>query len=59
LIVDCSSALEVFGQKNLSRNIDAFGGIIFVTIGGIWLFWIFPFDFAYFGDVLPDFLRFL
>jgi len=52
-------ALEVFGRKNLSRDIDAFGGIIFVTIGGIWLFVVFPFEFAYFGDVLPDFLRFL
>ena len=36
-------ALEVFGQKNLSRDIDAFGGIIFVTIGGIWLFVVFSF----------------
>ena len=51
--------LEVFGIKNFSRDIDAFGGIIFVTIGGIWLFAVFPFEFAYFGDVLPDFLRFL
>jgi hypothetical protein len=38
---------------------DAFGGIIFVTIGGIWLFIVFPFEFAYFADVLPEFLRFL
>ncbi len=53
------AALEVFGRKNLSRDIDAFGGIIFVTIGGIWLFVVFPFEFAYFADVLPDFLRFL
>ena len=51
--------LEFFGRKNLSRDIDAFGGIIFVTIGGIWLFGVFPFEFAYFADVLPDFLRFL
>jgi hypothetical protein len=53
------AALEVFGRKNLSRDIDAFGGIIFVTIGGAWLFVVFPFEFAYFADVLPDFLRFL
>jgi len=53
------AVLEVFGRKNLSRDIDAFGGIIFVTIGGAWLFVVFPFEFAYFADVLPDFLRFL
>ena len=53
------AALEVFGRKNLSRDIDAFGGIIFVTIGGAWLFVVFPFEFTHFADVLPDFLRFL
>lgn len=53
------AVLEVFGRKNLSRDIDAFGGIIFVTIGGVWLFVVFPFEFAYFADVLPGFLRFL
>jgi hypothetical protein len=53
------AALEGFGLKNLSRDIDAFGGLIFVTVGTTWLFLIFPFEFAYFGDVLPDFLRFL
>jgi hypothetical protein len=53
------AALEVFGRKNLSRDIDAFGGMIFVTIGGIWLFLVFPFEFVYFADVLPDSLRFL
>ena len=53
------AVLEAFGRKNLSRDIDAFGGIIFVTIGGVWLFVVFPFEFAYFADVLPDFLRFL
>ena len=51
--------LETFGRKNLSRDIDAFGGIIFVTIGGAWLFVVFPFEFTYFADVLPNSLRFL
>jgi hypothetical protein len=32
---------------------------ITVTIAVIWLFVVFPFDFTYFADVLPDFLRFL
>jgi len=53
------NALEAFGRKNLSRDIDAFGGIIFVTIGGVWLFVVFSFEFAYFADVLLGFLRFL
>jgi hypothetical protein len=53
------AVLEAFGRKNLSRDIDAFGGIIFVTIGGAWFLVIFPFEFAYFADVLPDYLRFL
>jgi hypothetical protein len=53
------AVFEAFGRKNLSRDIDAFGGIIFVTIGGVWLFVVFPFEFAYFADVLPDFLKFL
>ncbi|UCE37470.1 MAG: hypothetical protein JSW00_18770 [Thermoplasmata archaeon] len=53
------ATLEVFGRKDLSRDIDAFGGIIFVTIGGAWLFVVFPFEFVYFADMLPDSLRFL
>ena len=53
------AVLEVFGRKNLSRDIDAFGGVIFVTLAGIGLFVVFPFEFAYFADVLPDSLRFL
>jgi hypothetical protein len=53
------AVLEALGRKNLSRDIDAFGRIIFVTISGIWLFVVFPFEFTYFADVLPDFLRFL
>ena len=50
--------LEALGRKNISRDIDAFGGIIFVVVGGIWLFFVFPFDFAYLGEMLPNFLRF-
>jgi hypothetical protein len=55
-----SAALEgIFGRKHLSRDFDSFGGLIFVTIGIAWLLVVFPFDFAYFADVMPDFLRFL
>ena len=55
-----SSGLEgIFGQRLLSRLFDVFGGLIFGTIGSVWLFLVFPFEFAYFADVLPEFLRFL
>lgn len=53
------AVLEALGRKNLSRDIDAFGGIIFVTVSGIWLLIVFPFEFIYFADILPNFLRFL
>ena len=55
-----SAGLEgIFGQRLLSRLFDVFGGIIFITISIAWLLVVFPFEFAYFADVLPDFLRFL
>jgi hypothetical protein len=49
----------ILGQRLLSRLFDAFGGIIFIAVSLAWLAAVFPFDFAYFADVLPDFLRFL
>jgi len=49
----------IFGQRLLSRLFDVFGGIIFITISLAWLLAVFPFEFAHFADVLPDFLRFL
>jgi len=57
-IITCSLD-GVFSQRFFSRLLDAFGGVIFVTIGLVWLLLVFPFEFAYFGNVLPDFLRFL
>jgi len=54
-----STALRgLFGRKNLARLFDVFG-LILVTVAIAWLFVVFPFDFAYFADVLPSFLRFL
>lgn len=53
------AALEGFGRRNLSRDIDAFGGIFFVTVGIALLLVVFPFELAYFADVLPDSLGFL
>jgi len=49
----------VLGQRLLSRLFDTFGGIIFAAVATAWLLMVFPFEFAYFADVLPDFLRFL
>jgi hypothetical protein len=49
----------IFSQRLLSRLFDVFFGLIFLTISLIWLLVIFPFNFAYFANVLPDFLRFL
>ena len=49
----------VLGQRLLSRLFDTFGGIIFIAVATAWLLVVFPFDFTYFADVLPDFLRFL
>ena len=53
-----STSLSI-GYKNFSRNLDAFGGCIFATIGIGWLFVVFPFEFAFFADLSPDFLKFL
>ena len=49
----------VLGQRLLSRLFDTFGGIIFAAVATTWLLVVFPFEFTYFADVLPDFLRFL
>ncbi len=55
-----SAGLEgVFGRRLLSRLFDAFGGLILGAVCTIWLLVVFPFEFAYFADVLPDSLRFL
>jgi type IV secretory pathway VirB2 component (pilin) len=54
-----SSVLKgLFGRKNLGRLFDIFQAILFV-VATVWLFVVFPFDFAHLADVLPDFLRFL
>ena len=56
-IITCSLD-GIFGQRLLSRFLDAFGGVIFVTISLAWLLVVFPFEFTHFANVLPDFLRF-
>ena len=54
-----SPTLKVlFGRKNVVRLIDIIGGVPGV-VAIAWLYIVFPFEFAYFADVLPEFLRFL
>ncbi len=49
----------LLGRKHLSRLFDVFGGLLFSAVSITWLLVVFPFEFAHFADVLPDFLRFL
>jgi hypothetical protein len=48
----------LFGRKNLARFFEIPGAVL-GTVVLAWFFVVFPFDFAYFADVLPSFLRFL
>lgn len=50
---------SILNQRLLSRLFDVFGGIIFASIASIWLLIIFPFDFGYLANVLPEPIRFL
>ena len=55
-----SAGLEgVLGLRLLSRLFDVFGGVIFGGICIIWLLAVFPFEFAYFADILPNSIKFL
>jgi hypothetical protein len=54
-----TSVLILIGQKNPSRNLDSYGGLFFATFATVWLIVVFPFEFSFFADVLPVFLRFL
>ena len=55
-----SAGLEgVFGLRLYSRLFDVFGGLILAAVCTVWLLVVFPFEFAYFADVSPDFLSFL
>lgn len=54
-----SGSEGVLGLRFFSRFIDTFGGVIFATACIAWLLAVFPFDFTYFANALPDSLRFL
>jgi len=54
-----TSILILIGQKHPSRDLDTYGGLLFSTISIAWLIVVFPFEFEYFADASPEFLRFL
>lgn len=54
-----TSVLILIGQKHPSRDLDTYGGLLFTSFAILWLLLVFPFEFTYFADVLPVFLRFL
>lgn len=53
-----SLARIAMGKRNTSR-IPEIGASIFCIVGSLWLFNVFPFNFAHFADVIPSFLQFL
>ncbi len=53
-----TASRALFGRKNLARLFEIFGSVLGI-VALAWFFMVFPFDFAYFADVLPSFLRFL
>lgn len=57
--ISTASLEGIFGRRLLSRLFDVFGGIIFITISTAVLLVVFPFEFTYFADLLPESLRFL
>ena len=50
----------VLGLRLHSDLFDVFGGLILAaSFCTVWLLVVFPFEFAYFADAVPDSLRFL
>ena len=49
---------SILGLRLLSRLFDVFGGIIFAVIASMWLLIVFPFEFAYLANILPESIRF-
>lgn len=54
-----ASLQGILGRRFLSRLFDIFGGGAFAVICAFGLIITFPFEFAYFADVLPESLKFL
>jgi hypothetical protein len=51
-------ARSVTGSRNSARIPEIFASVFWI-ISSIWLLVSFPFNFAHFGDVIPEFLRFI
>ena len=49
----------ILNQRLVSRIVDTFGGVFFASISIAWNLVVFPFEFAYLADVLPESTRFL
>lgn len=47
------------GKRNKSRPAEIIASVFWVVASAWFLMVVFPFDFAHFADVVPDFLRFL
>lgn len=52
------AARSITGSKNSARLPEIFASVFWITSSTLLLV-SFPFDFAHFGDVVPEFLRFL
>lgn len=48
----------IFRRKKLSRLFDLYGGMWFMAFALIWLLIVFPFDFKYFADIMPEAIKF-
>jgi hypothetical protein len=57
--ITTASLEAIYNQRLLSRIVDTFGGVIFAAISIAWNLVVFPFEFAYFANVLPESIRFL
>ncbi len=49
----------VVGRKNVVRPLDLLNLVLISVAIGVWLLWVFPFDFSHLADVLPESLRYL
>lgn len=47
----------ITGRRNLARLPESVASVFWI-IASLWLLIVFPFDFAHFSDVVPEFLRF-
>lgn len=51
-----ASAKIVLGRKNRARPVEMVGNMLWI-VASVWLLIVFPFDFNYLPDVLPEYLQ--